>query len=185
MGNNFDLKKFLVENKLTTSSITLREVQENSIKSLVADFYETGMKMSDSTKAKEYISNRLDRQLTPIEKSKITKEFDKLYLADMGTDDKKRQEEEYAEKLKRAQKNLLPLELDNHSFTPDPYYYEPNRKYISGKGGTSIEVDNPDGTLSYVLKDKFKNTPITGTIKVNGKDYNIPAFYKNFYQGLL
>ena len=43
MGNNFDLKKFLVENKLTTSSITLREVQENSIKSLVADFYETGM----------------------------------------------------------------------------------------------------------------------------------------------
>ena len=177
--DNFDLRKYLAEGRL------FKEVQQDRIASLVRDFYKTGMKMSDSTKAKEYISNRLDRPLTPIEKSKITKEFDKLYLADMSADDQKRRGVEHTKKLERAKKNILPLELDNHSFIPDPYYYEPNRKYISGKGGTSIEVDNPDGTTSYVLKDKFKNTPITGTIEVNGEEYSIPDFYKNFYKGLL
>jgi hypothetical protein len=182
---NFNLKKFLVENKLTTNSKMLSEEQEGDITSMVKGFYKTGMEMGDSSKAKESISNQLNRPLTPIEKSKITKEFENLYLADMSASDSNRRGEERNAKLQRAQKNMLPLELDNHSYTPDPRYYEPHRKSISGVGGTIIPMNNPDGTTQYFLKDEFKNTPITGTIQVNGKEYSIPDFYRNFYQGLL
>ena len=182
---NFNLKKFLVENKLTTNSKMLKEDQEGDIGSLVRDYYKTGMKMGDSSKAKESISNQLSRPLTPIEKSEITREFEKLYLADMTASDSIRQGEESNAKLQRAQKNMLPLELDNHSHTPDPRYYEPRRRYISGVGGTSIPMNNPDGTTQYFLKDEFKDTPITGTYKAKGKEYSIPDFYKTFYKGLL
>jgi hypothetical protein len=179
MENTFNLKKFLAEGKL------LKEEQEGDITSLVKSFYKTGMKMGDSSKAKEFVSNQLNRPLTPIEKGKITREFDKLYLADSLADSKKREEAEYAKKLERAQKNMLPLELDNWSHTPDPQYYNPAPNYYTTKGGGSVSEPNRDGTTTYKLKDEFKDKPITGTYKAKGKEYSIPDFYKTFYKGLL
>lgn len=176
---DFNLKKYLAEGKL------LKEEQEGDITSLVKDFYKNGMKMGDSSKAKEFISNQLNRPLTPVEKSKITREFDKLYLADFSADSEKRQEKEYAKKLERAQKNILPLELDNYSHTPDPQYYEPRPRYLTGKGGISYTEPEPSGVTKYELKDEFKDKPITGTYKAKGKEYSIPDFYKTFYTGLL
>ena len=182
---NFNLKKFLVENKLTTNSKMLNEEQEGDIVSLVKDFYKTGMKIGDSSKAKEAISNQLNRPLTAIEKSKITREFDKLYFNDSRAEDTKKSQERHNSKLERAQKNMLPLELDNFSHTPDPKYYDARPRHFTGVGGGSWTEPEPDGTTRFELKDEFKDKPITGTYTTNGKEYSIPDFYKTFYTGLL
>ena len=95
----------------------------------------------------------------------------------------------------RAEKNILPTELDDYFFTPDPKYYDllgkPKTLPDDRKSGTpfltqrDIELTKNGGRGygSYIIKDKYRDKPISGTLKLSkmGKDlgeFSVKDLYK-------
>jgi hypothetical protein len=95
----------------------------------------------------------------------------------------------------RAEKNILPTELDDYFFTPDPKYYDllnkPKTLPDDRKSGTpfliqrDIELTKNGGRGygSYIIKDEYRDKPISGTLKLSklGKDlgeFSVKDLYK-------
>ena len=113
--------------------------------------------------AKNYIQDKINRPLTPQEKSKITRLVTK-YRDEYRS--KKWKEESDAEDKAirdRYRNNLLPLTVDNGNGTPDSTYYTTSREYswTDRDGNVHTSYSDPkSGYTDYMLRDKWVNTPV-------------------------
>jgi len=169
-------------------------INENEIdvKSMVKDFYDYNSQgfINGSSLIKQKIINKIGRPLTSIEKGKITREFEKLYFEDFNKKNKEDSIKSLQNIKDRAEKNILPTELDDYFFTPDPRYYKPVLKqdtdWRSGYlTGTTSHVKSREGYGEYIIKDEYRDKPISGTIKIektlNDKlkgEYSVIDFYR-------
>jgi len=167
-------------------------INENEIdvKSMVKDFYDYNPQgfINGSSLIKQKIINKIGRPLTSIEKGKITREFEKLYFEDFNKKNKEDSIKSLQNIKDRAEKNILPTELDDYFFTPDPKYYKPvlqqDTDWRSGYlTGTTSHVKSREGYSEYIIKDEYKDKPISGTLKLLklGKDlgeFNVKDLYK-------
>ena len=113
--------------------------------------------------AKKYIGEKINRPLTPQEKSKITRLVNKY--RDEYRSKRFREKSEVEDKVvkDRYQNNLLPLTVDNWKGTPDSTYYTTSREYRwTDKDGNihTSTTDSKSGYTDYVLRDKWMNTPV-------------------------
>lgn len=113
--------------------------------------------------AKNYIQDKINRPLTPQEKSKITRLVTKY--RDEYRSKKWKEERDVEDKAirDRYRNNLLPLTVDNWNGTPDSTYYTTSREYSwtdrDGNVRTSYS-DSKSGYTDYTLRDKWVNTPV-------------------------
>ena len=131
-----------------------------------------------SARKKFFTSQRTpDSYKAAAEKSKLTRAQDKADIEKMNAD-LKADSIKFTQNIKnRVEKNILPTELDDYFFTPDPRYYKPVLKqdtdWRSGyPTGTTSHVKSREGYGEYIIKDEYKDKPISGTLKLSklGKD---------------
>jgi hypothetical protein len=121
-------------------------------------------------KTQNLVSQELGRDLTPVEKGKLTRAWDKIEIAKWMKGVDKQEKTRDSAYIERKNKGLLPFKVDDKEGVPDPQYYEPDYRRIPKKGGGVSLEREPSGYTNYKLKDKYSNTPVTGDIKL-GKDY--------------
>ena len=112
---------------------------------------------------KSFVEDKMGRSLTPQEKSKVTRIFNK-FRSEYNIKDftEKSDAEDRAEK-DRYSKNLLPLTTDNGSGRPDPTYYELANTYYNTDRDGNVHVSHSDpksGYTDYQLRDKWIDTPV-------------------------
>ena len=142
-----------------------------------------------SARKKFFTSQRTpDSYKSAAEKSKLTRAQDKADIEKMNAD-LKADSIKFTQNIKnRVEKNILPTELDDYFFTPDPRYYKPVLKqdtdWRSGyPTGTTSHVKSREGYGEYIIKDEYKDKPISGTLKLSklGKDlgeFSVKDLYK-------
>ena len=166
--NDFNIKQFLIENKMTRNSRLLNE-EILDIDAELEQYFKDNPFTSDSPvthyrTAADYVKQKAEDMghvLTPAEKAKITKKawvYQEEYFINRYTQQRDKEEREDEE---RKQNNLLPLVITNKAGVPDSKYYEYRNKYsFTKKGGGvySYHHDPRSGYTFYKLKDEWKNT---------------------------
>lgn len=153
--------------------------ETEDISLLAKTLYKGGADSQNKTKTA--IEAKLGRKLTSIEQAKVTKVVNKIDNEKFVASYEKRKKETSAELKKRSQQRLLPLELDNFRGTPDPRYYEAKKTLSYTDTDRAIDILEPSGITKFKLKDKYINTPVTGSIKVGKEDWTLEKIYKEFY----
>lgn len=112
---------------------------------------------------KSFVEDKMGRPLTPQEKSKVTKIFNKLRSEYWVRTYREESDAEDRAARERYSKNLLPLTTDNGSGRPDPTYYELANTYYDTDRDGNVHVSHSDpksGYTDYKLKSKWINTPV-------------------------
>jgi hypothetical protein len=113
---------------------------------------------------KSFIEDKMGRPLTPQEKSKITRIFNKFRSEYNIKDYTEKMDKEDAEERERYRNNLLPLTTDNGRGRPDPTYYEYTNTYYNrdheGNVTSISHMDSKSGYTDYQLKSKWVDTPV-------------------------
>jgi hypothetical protein len=184
------MKQFITEAKRLQELAGIITEDETDVKSMVKDFYNYDPQgfINGSSLIQQKIVDKIGRSLTSIEKGKITREFEKLWFEDENKRNKEESIKQTQRIKDRAEKNILPSGLDDYFFTPDPKYYKPVlQQDIDRSGyptGTSHQKSR-EGYGEYVIKDEYRDKPISGTIKIektlNDKlkgEYSVIDFYR-------
>lgn len=166
MTDNFDLKKYLAENKLLKEDLDLPSEVDQYLKDnpFTRDNQFSG---EFEFEIKKRIQDKLGRPLTPKEKGAVTRIYNKSLRKYWGDRFEKESNEKNEAARNRYRKNLLPLTTDNGSGRPDPTYYELANTYYSTDrdGNTSIShSDSKSGYTDYRLKDKWIDTPVEDSV---------------------
>jgi len=112
---------------------------------------------------KSFIEDKMGRSLTPQEKSKVTRIFNKFRSEYNIKDFTEKSDAEDKAERDRYSKNLLPLTTDNGSGRPDPTYYELANTYYNIDRDGNVHVSHSDpksGYTDYQLKAKWLDTPV-------------------------
>jgi hypothetical protein len=166
--NDFNIKQFLVENKMTRNSRLLNE-EILDIDAELEQYFKDNPFTSDSPvthyrTAADYVKQKAEDMghvLTPAEKAKITKKawvYQEEYFINRYTQQRDKEEREDEE---RKQNNLLPLVINDKAGTPDSKYYEYKNTYNQTRKGLPTLTHHHDpksGYVTFQLKDKWKNT---------------------------
>jgi hypothetical protein len=96
----------------------------------------------------------------------------------------------------QAEKNILPIEVNDYFFTPDPKYYDllnkpkplpddrgPNYTPFLIQRDIELTKNGGRGYGEYIIKDEYRDKPISGTLKLSklGKDlgeFSVKDFYR-------
>jgi hypothetical protein len=167
--DNFDLKQYLAEGRLFKEEIGENDLD---IASELKTYFEENPFNEENqygidTIAKEYIQNKINRPLTPKEKSTITRISHKYRDAYWNEEFTNRRTSEAAAARKRYQSNLLPLMVSNASGKPDSKYYQLANTYYHTDRDGNVYISHSDpksGYTDYRLRDEWTDTPVEDSV---------------------
>ena len=164
--DNFDLKKYLAENRLLKEDLDLSSEVDQYLKDNPFT-RDNQFSCEFEYEIKKRLQDKLGRPLTPKEKGAVTRIYNKSLKKYWGDRYEKESNEEAEAARNRYQNNLLPLTTDNGSGRPDPTYYELANTYYSTDrdGNTRVSHSDPkSGYTDYRLKDKWIDTPVEDSV---------------------
>jgi hypothetical protein len=167
--DTFDLKQYLAEGRLFKEEIGENDLD---IASELKIYFEENPFNEENqygidTIAKEYIQNKINRPLTPKEKSTITRISHKYRDAYWNEEFTNRRTSEAAAARKRYQSNLLPLMVSNGSGKPDSKYYQLANTYYDTDRDGNVYISHSDpksGYTDYRLRDEWVDTPVEDSV---------------------
>jgi hypothetical protein len=136
----------------------------------------------DKFETQKAVRQELGRDLTTLEKGRLTRAWDKINLEIWG---KKRDAWEADRKAgfeQRKNKRLLPLKLDNVIGIPDKRYYISNPIVSTTHDGGLYYQAEPSGYTNYKLASSYIDKPITGDIKIGDNYMSLDDVWKTFYR---
>lgn len=162
MTDNFNLKKYLAENKL------LKEVDLSSeVDQYTKDTpFTRDNEFSGEFKIKKQIQDKIGRPLTPKEKGAITRIYNKALRKYWVDRFREKSNDEDKSAINRYKNNLLPLKTDNGNGKPDSTYYELANTYYDTDRDFNTRISHNDpisGYTDYRIKDKWIDTPVNKT----------------------
>lgn len=155
----------------------IRRVLESNedIASLVQKHYN-----DDKFETQKAVRQELGRDLTTLEKGRLTRAWDKINLNIFRKNVDAREKAQRSANRERMNKGLLPLRIDNAKGLPDKRYYIAAPRVSTTHGGSPYYEAEPSGYTYYKLADEYINKPVTGTIKIGNKDYTVEDVWKAF-----
>ena len=134
----------------------------------------------DKFETRKAVRQELGRDLTTLEKGRLTRAWDKINLGIFRKNVDAREKVQRSANKQRMDKGLLPLRIDNARGIPDKRYYIATPRVFRGDYGRDYYEAEPSGYTYYKLADEYINKPITDTIKIGNNDYTVEDVWKEF-----